>query len=231
MSTLADLYHRDGFTIIPDLVPAAQVPALKTECRHLLATHQPTGSVFVGASAVSPLCHALGGDPRLVALLVQLLPGGVAFLSDKIVLKNASHRFATPWHQDAAYWPGTRTKLSVWIALDEVTAANGALRVLPGSHLHHPVHNHNPSGHVTTGEFHNALALGDNPPAARTVAVPAGAAVVFSDLLIHGSHPNHSGADRVSLISTYHEPVDTDEPFDLAFPARRDLVRMQEARS
>lgn len=222
LSMLADACHRDGFTIIPDLVPAAAVPGLKAECQRILRTHAAEGSVHVGASLASPACRALAEDPRLVGLLARLLPGGVAFLSDKVVVKDGRNRFATPWHQDAAYWPGTRTKMSVWIALDDVAEANGALRVIPGSHLRHADHAHARQGHVATGEFQNALDLGDDPPGALTVAVPAGAAVVFSDLLVHGSHPNRSGGDRVSLIGTYHEPAD-DEAFDLAFPARRDL--------
>lgn len=224
MSTCREDFERDGFVIIPELVPLEQVQALKAECQRVLAAHAPGRSVFVGASVVSPLCNALACASDLLQVLAQLLPGGVAFLSDKVVVKDGRNRFATPWHQDASYWPGTRAKLSVWIALDDALEANGALRVIPGSHHQRAVHAQAAQGHVVTGEFTNALALGDNPSGALTVAVPAGAAVIFSDLLVHGSHPNRTGGDRVSLINTYHQPA-ADEAFDLDFPARRVLVR------
>ena len=35
------------------------------------------------------------------------------------------------------------------------------------------------------------------------VAVDAGTGVFFSDLAVHSSYPNTSGAERMSLISTY----------------------------
>ena len=63
-----------------------------------------------------------------------LMPGGVTFKSDKFVYKNGRQRFATPWHTDMLYWPNQRPKLSVWIPLDDVSADNGTLTVIPGSH-------------------------------------------------------------------------------------------------
>ena len=70
---------------------------------------------------------------------VYIMPQGIAFLSDKIVIKAHDQRFATPWHADAFYWRGTRHKLSVWIALDAIPfgsrqvfrEANAALRPCP----------------------------------------------------------------------------------------------------
>jgi len=41
----------------------------------------------------------------------------------------------TNWHQDAPYWPMEPVgALSAWIAVDDVTPANGCLHFVPGSH-------------------------------------------------------------------------------------------------
>jgi len=42
---------------------------------------------------------------------------------------------ATNWHQDAPYWPMDPIgAFSAWIAVDDVTVANGCLHFVPGSH-------------------------------------------------------------------------------------------------
>ncbi len=44
-----------------------------------------------------------------------------------------------------------------------------------------------------------------------TVVCERGVAVFFSDLAVHGSHPNQTGGDRRSLISTYRSAAVHDE--------------------
>jgi ectoine hydroxylase-related dioxygenase (phytanoyl-CoA dioxygenase family) len=56
-------------------------------------------------------------------------------MEDNVVLK-APHSKTLPWHQDFSYWPLAQpSAITVWIALDHVTAANGAMQIIPGSHL------------------------------------------------------------------------------------------------
>ncbi|BCM88938.1 hypothetical protein IAD21_00780 [Abditibacteriota bacterium] len=46
---------------------------------------------------------------------------------------------ATPWHEDSSYWNGRISTMegicTIWLALDEVDAENGAMKVIPGTHL------------------------------------------------------------------------------------------------
>ena len=125
----------------------------------------------------------------------------VEFLSAKVVLKNSSTSFASPWHQDYFYWEGSN-KLSIWIALDDATVANGCLMFVPGSHkklfTKQVVNNEN--------AFVNRIDpkdLADWPQ--QTVELKRGDAVFFHDMAVHSSHPNTAGVDRWSLISTYRD--------------------------
>jgi hypothetical protein len=216
-------YKRDGYFVVPRLFEPAECEAWKGEAlRVLRECAGPRSTVYVGAAAASPSFYALASDPRLVAVLHEVMPDGVAFLSDKIVFKSGIKKFATPWHYDAAYWPGTRPKLSVWIALDEVHETNGALKVLPGSHER--------SWQATAGdiaatndEFPTVVAPQWDASAERVCSLSQGGVIVFSDRLLHASCPNTDGGDRYSLISTYHAPA-PDEPFDENFPARHVLT-------
>ncbi|MDB6170287.1 MAG: phytanoyl-CoA dioxygenase [Verrucomicrobia bacterium] len=221
-SSLAGRFARDGFVILPDLIAPAECDRLKAEARRVLDTHaQPGASVHLHMAATSPLFRELSEDPRVLGPLRELMPQGVMFLSDKIVYKSATKTFPTPWHIDCFYWRNTRPKLSVWIPLDDATAANGTLTVVPGSHRKDW---QMVKKGLANGEFHDEVSNADwREGDVVTCAIRRGTGIVFSDRLVHGSTPNAAGTDRYAIISTYHAPA-PDEPFDLDFPARKILV-------
>ena len=219
---LSARYDRDGFVVIPDLLSAEECDRLKREARGVLDHHaKPGSSVYVHVAVVNPAFRALAEDPRIVEALKKVMPQGVMFLSDKIVYKAPDKTFPTPWHIDCFYWRNTRPKLSVWIPLDDASAENGTLTVVPGSHKKdwRMVKMGLPSGdfqyEIDGGEWREGDVV--------TCAIKRGTAIIFSDRLVHGSTANTAGKDRYAIISTYHAPA-TDEPFDLDFPARKVLV-------
>jgi ectoine hydroxylase-related dioxygenase (phytanoyl-CoA dioxygenase family) len=215
-------FERDGFVVIPNLISAEECDSLKTEARRVLDTlGRPGASVHLHMAATSPRFKALAEDPRVVGALMEVMPHGVMFLSDKIVYKSADKTFATPWHIDCFYWRNTRPKLSVWIPLDDAAAENGTLTVVPGSHRKDW---QMVKKGLANGEFHDEVAHADwRDGDIVTCAIPRGTGIIFSDRLVHGSTANTAGRDRYAIISTYQAPA-ADEPFDLDFPARKVLV-------
>ncbi len=218
---LAAAYADAGGLILRSLVAPARCAALKAQAAAVLARGSPGSTVHVGLSVVSRDFRALHADARLVAALASLMPAGVAFLSDKAVFKSATQRFATPLHIDAFYWPGTRPKLSVWLALDAADERNGGLAVVPGSHRA-SWECADADSASTNGEFGRVLARADRL-AWIAPALAVGDAIIFSDRLVHGSAANAQGADRWSAILTYHAPA-PDEDFDRCFAARRTIA-------
>ena len=145
------------------------------------------------------------------------------FLSDKFVFKSGQQTFATPWHYDAAYWPDTRPKLSVWIALDDATAENGALKVVRGSHRREWRHQQGDATQ-TNKEFTNIISESQWKPEDEVICeLPRGGAIFFSDRTVHASCENKAGLDRYAIISTYHAPAGDDE-FDRNFAARHVIL-------
>lgn len=220
---LANQFQAQGFVLVENLLTADECGALKTEAERVLREHAKNGrTVFVGAAAVSSLFYQFASDARLTEVLRQLLPEGVMFLSDKIVFKTSQYRFATPWHQDESYWKYTRPKISTWVALDDVTEQNGAMKVLPGSHARLWAHQ-DAGGAGTNGEFVNVISeLEADVTGELVCAMKVGSVLFFSDRLVHSSYPNISGQERYALIGTYHSLAE-DEPFDLQFSARHAL--------
>lgn len=219
---LSARYARDGFVVIPDLISAEECDKLKLEARRVLDTNaRPGASVHLHMAATNPLFRALAEDMRVVAALRPVMPHGVMFLSDKIVYKSADKTFATPWHIDCFYWRNTRPKLSVWLPLDDATAENGTLTVVPGSHRRDW---QMVKKGLANGEFHDEIANADwRDGDIVTCAIKRGTGIIFSDRLVHGSTANTAGKDRYAIISTYQAPA-RDDAFDLEFPARKVLV-------
>jgi phytanoyl-CoA hydroxylase len=218
---LAPRYARDGFVLVEGVLTGAECATLDAEAKRILRERGgPGASIQVDASLGSAICRGLADDDRLLAILGALMPDGIMFLSDRIAAKSASARFGTPWHSDTRYWPGTRPKISLWIALDDVAPDDGALVVVRGSHLQDWASRHVVTPGVNVGEFPFELAPGQWPAEREvTCAVRRGDVIVFDDRLIHGTRPNRSGRDRYAIISVYHAPG-ADEPFDLDWPMR-----------
>ncbi|MEX0775688.1 MAG: phytanoyl-CoA dioxygenase family protein [Phycisphaeraceae bacterium] len=202
-SQLKQTYDRDGYVIVRGLYTADQMAQWKQALRAALeAEHfnHPSGvRVWAGQTLPEPVMAAMSDD-RVAPILEQLVGPNIEYLSAKVVFKDGKTSFGSPWHQDWFYWEGA-PKMSVWIALDDATEANGCLTVIPGTHTRVF-----PRQRVAGDSFVNRIADADLAGLPIVTAqAQRGDAIFFHDLLIHGSHPNRAGGDRWSLISTYRD--------------------------
>lgn len=78
-------------------------------------------------------------NPQIAADAAALLGASVLRLwHDQIQYKPAGRGGVNKWHQDSPYWPILQPKdrqITAWVALDDVDEANGAMSMVPGSHL------------------------------------------------------------------------------------------------
>lgn len=101
-----------------------------------------------------------------------------------------------PWHQDNAYFnvDADATKLAgIWIALSDVTVANGAMHVLPS-----PVAQMAPRPHFSRRDWQLCDSALDGTPCVAVPLAPGGA-LLFSTLLPHGTPTNTSETQRLAL--------------------------------
>ena len=84
-----------------------------------------------------PEFRRLVNDPRFAGWSSQVLGAtAVRVLEDNALTKDAQSGGELRWHQDYSYWPlGQPNAVTIWIALDDVTEANGAVRMAAGSQL------------------------------------------------------------------------------------------------
>jgi len=192
-------YRRDGFLIVSSMFTEAEAADLKETVYESTADKEnPIGvEVWMPDRVPESILEILLGPP-LSNVLHKLIGPNVDFLSVKPASKSDTVREASPWHQDRPYWLGSE-KVSVWMALDRATIDNGCLKVVAGSHQMSFTHQR-----IETNGFGNRLSDDDRAGMPVTSAeLDPGDVLFFSDLTVHGSHPNPAGADRWSLIPTY----------------------------
>ena len=149
-----DFYRKNGYLPGVRLLNDAQVATLCEELAPLADPSYPGNQLFyefhsneaadkttvlfhaLGAWRITPAMHDVLWNPAFTVAASQLLDGAVRFWHDQLFCKPPRHGGVVAWHQDYSYW--TRTKpvahLTCWIALDDVSCANGCLHYIPGSH-------------------------------------------------------------------------------------------------
>ena len=128
-------------------------------------------------------------------------------LGETLIIRH-SHFFAklprdgkrVSWHQDASYWPLSPSKVvSAWLAIDDADIGNGALQIIPRSHLNAqlPFRESAPEeNNVLNQTVGSPEQYGDAPVA---LELKAGQISLHSDWLLHSSEPNVSTRRRCGL--------------------------------
>ena len=146
-----------------------------------------------------PLFHFFAHEhPKIQGVMSAILGANPILFQDMALVKPPFIGSEKPWHQDDAYFAVTPLDMvcGIWIALDEATAENGCMHVLPGGHLQGPQkHFHDRDCEIMPDRLEKSEA------SARAVAVPLppGGAVFFSGLLPHQTPPNQSPQRRRAL--------------------------------
>ncbi|MEU9396452.1 phytanoyl-CoA dioxygenase family protein [Streptomyces sp. NPDC048324] len=103
------------------------------------------------------------------------------------------------WHQDSGYVPLDHAPyLSCWVALDDITAENGPLRVIPFSELGvrtRVTHMPDPLNGDLVGYF------GSLPGVA--IEISRGSVICFSSTLFHSSSTNDTSSPRRAYLAQY----------------------------
>jgi len=136
-----------------------------------------------------------------VDAVAELIGPDLRFHHAKINAKQPGSVTAVGFHQDFCFTPHSNDSLvTSLLAVDEMTAENGALEVVPGSHRG-PLHSLWREGRFT-GQVSETLAA-EARRSAVTVTAPAGAACLMHTRLLHGSAANLSQSPRTLFISVY----------------------------
>lgn len=131
-------------------------------------------------------------------------------------IKEANDPSFVSWHQDSTYWGLSKPDVvTAWIALSDSNEGNGAMQVMPGTHLLDQI------PHKDTFSRHNLLTRGQevavavDTSKAVSLSLRPGEMSLHHVRIIHGSPPNTSNQRRIGFairyIPTYVRQVEGDD--------------------
>ena len=146
-------------------------------------------------------------EPRILNYVQDLLGEDLVCWGAHFFCKLPGDERRVSWHQDASYWPLTPSRtVTVWLAIDDADEENGAMAVVPRSHLHGQI----PFERSEAGERNvlNQTVVDPRRHGGDPVSfvMKAGQISLHTDLLLHGSNPNLSDRRRCGLTMRFVPP-------------------------
>ena len=233
VTTLSDkavaAYRRDGFLIIREpLFPPAQLTRLERIMNDWLIWAE-LGRVPFDLNVP----HATDGrlfeflaDDGVLDLIERIIGPDIAIWTSQFFHKAPRTGAPISWHADSHYWTRFLNPIevvTVWLALDDVSSANGCLRVVSGTHRAQPFRyvNRRNDEHAF---FPRGVAEEDiDTTKIVDIELGRGEAVLFDGHLLHGSQANTSDRRRSGYTMRYMPTRCSFDPVDRR-PVQR-LVR------
>ena len=141
-------------------------------------------------------------DGRILDIAEDLLGPNIQLFHDQALYKPARDGGSVFWHQDNAYWKCIPANLaSCWLTLDDVNVENGAMHLMPGSHLA-------PLGHDRSQSTSSLLDIGDqvDEDQGAIVDLPAGGALFHHCQTLHYTPPNKTERQRRAFAIHFMPP-------------------------
>jgi L-proline 4-hydroxylase len=206
-------FHRDGYVFLPEMFTATEAAMLRAEADTIYAMdreevwRESSGAprTAFAAHTYSEPFRRLGRHPRLIRPVEQVLDGPVYMHQFKVNAKAAFDGEVWQWHQDYGTWQRDDAMpeplaMNVAVFLDEVSAANGPLLFIPGSHrdgVYVAGHDLATTSYpLWTLDRATVIALAERGGIVAPVG-PPGSMLMFHSCLVHASPPNISPFGRV----------------------------------
>ncbi len=183
------VFAPDGVKALQDLFQnmAARLPD-GADINHVNMWHKASREV-----------HDLCRNPAILDYVEDLIGPDINQWGCQLFVKYPGDGSVVPWHQDAQFWPlDPHRTVTVWLAVYDTDAGNGAMQLVPGSHgqgnFHHDVNT--AENLVLDQEVPDALIDHDK---VVTMDLKAGEMSLHDDGLLHGSLANSSNRMRAGL--------------------------------
>jgi len=163
-------------------------------------------------------------DARILDVIEDLIGPNIQLFHDQALYKPAFNGGPVFWHQDNAYWKCRPALLvSCWLTLDDVDDTNGAMNVLPGSHL-------NPVWHAPKdGDALLETNTDIDESRVEIIDLPAGGCMFHHCQTLHTTKPNQTDRQRRAFAMHFMIPgtryVRNDESSDMPVTWSRPLLR------
>lgn len=153
---------------------------------------------------------------KIVDAIEDLYGENLLCWTTNFFIKEANDPAFVSWHQDSTYWGLSQPDVvTAWVALSESNESNGAMQVIPGTHLLDQI------PHKDTFSKDNLLTRGQevavevDQSKAVSINLQPGEMSLHHVRIIHGSPPNSSSKRRIGFairyIPTYVRQIEGDD--------------------
>ena len=235
-------FAEDGFFVLEDVLPPAELEVLRRECGRLVDERDReidrlvVDSLDLDHRGRRYFVHTYDTSAEVRRFLFSDLMAEVArtalgdtvhLFNEQYVVKAAERGMHFGWHQDSGFIPYEHAPyLTCWIPLDDVSEANGTVHLLPYARAG----TRDVVPHVRDEATNDLIGYtGDDP--GDPVVARAGSIVCFSSTVLHRSGPNTTDHMRRVYVAQYSaEPLlneDGTRPHNLADPLLIDGERVR----
>ena len=211
-ATARAAFRKTGWAMAGQVTPAT-LATLRDVCDRLMAKPPEAGQDISLGSTRQFLAQAHARDPELAEVVLgaelreiaaRYLGTAPLLFNEQFVVKGPRTGAPFAWHQDGGYVGFDHAPyLSVWIALDEISEANGPVYFLPRNLDTAP----QVDPHVWDEDSKERVGYRGSEPGTPAL-VPEGGVVVFSSLTLHRSSANQTDAPRRAYLAQYSsEPI------------------------
>jgi non-haem Fe2+, alpha-ketoglutarate-dependent halogenase len=179
------------------------------ELRHRLERFESGAGTLVGklrhkAHLPFTWLNDLIRHPPILDAVEDVIGPDILCWGTSFFIKEPRNPAFVSWHQDSTYWGlDPADVVTAWVALSDSNAANGAMRVMPGTHKLEQVPHHDtfrPDNLLSRGQ---EVMVDVDERHATTLELAAGEMSLHHVRLIHGSDPNPSDTRRIGFAIRY----------------------------
>jgi hypothetical protein len=209
MKSLSDAavrqYNEAGYYAPVQVLSPAEAGALRARLEAFEGGAGPlAGSLRHKSHLLFTWLNDLIRHDRILDAVEDLIGGDILCWGSSFFIKEPRNTAYVSWHQDSTYWGlEPADVVTAWVAFSDSITENGAMRVIPGSHLQEQF------PHRDTFAADNLLSRGQeimvavDDRQAVTLELTAGEMSLHHVRLIHGSEPNPSGQRRIGFAIRY----------------------------
>lgn len=198
-------YAKNGYLIdLPPVFTAEEMTTLNAGLNELEKLLEPGEKLLHMREwhIESKWLYDICANPQILKYVEGILGPNFFMWGSQFFAKEPNSKDTVAWHQDAYYWPlSPHHSVTVWLAFTDVDEANGAMRVIPGTHDKGLIKHRKIAGDsVLTLELEQGTFKEED---ARSLILKAGQVSLHDDNIVHGSPANVSDRWRIGLTVRY----------------------------
>lgn len=202
-------YADNGYLIgLPPVYSTEEMARLNEELKELTKLLEPGEKMLHMREwhSQSKWLYDICANPRILDYVESILGPDFFMWGSQFFAKEPGSTDTVAWHQDAYYWSlSPHHSVTVWLAFTDVDEANGAMRVIPGTHDKGIIQHRKVTGDsVLTLELEQGTF---NEADAKSLILQAGQVSLHDDNIVHGSPANLSDRWRIGLTIRYSSTI------------------------